>query len=1136
MSSKFFNNQDETDCGKSLFDRFRAVFDSNIAPHEFLAVAGYFRSSGYFKVRETMHESVEKIRILVGIEADALAARLQPGLLNFDGDEQARTQFFDAQRRDIVEARYAEDVERGMTQMVDDMRRGRLEMRLYPSRNLHAKFYVFLPSNFNSANHGAVIMGSSNLTDSGMGLGQPPSYELNVEIRDHDDVDYCRQEFERLWAEGVMLTAEDVGGLVERTHLGPAPTPYEIYMKVLIDLFGAEVEENLNFVVPPGFKELQYQTDAVKQGYQMLLRHNGFMLSDVVGLGKTVVAAMIAKKFEIANGKDGTRTLVVTPPAVRYAWEETFRRFGMRGVVNYVNIGSLEKVLGATDNYGGPETYSLIIVDEAHLFRNNASDRYGKLQEICKRECTTRGRLNRARKAVMLLSATPLNNQPDDLLNQLLLFENSADNTLDGIDDLETYFAPVRTKYKAALLDARDGQIDDQCLAETVDKLYAPVRRDVLSQLTIRRTRSNIVNDEVYAADLRAQGVEFPAVEPPVAMTYNMDKKTKECFYNTMTRLTPPADDEDPEDFDPASLCFARYRALEFLNPDIAKRDFPGISVSNLSHALAGIYRTLFVKRLESSFHSFRESLNRLTERTETMLQLYNEGKVAVARSIDIARPHDEPDTTDDIEAQLEQSNCRLYDASDFDATLGKMLQNDLLLLRHMQKKWNTVGGDPKWDSLAQALEGDITARERNPSGKVVIFSEYTETLEYLNNRFAEAGRTDVLMVTSANAKQHAAAVRANFDANAAEQRDDIRILLASDAMAEGVNLHRANVVVNYDTPWNATRIMQRLGRVNRIGSTAGRIFSYVFFPTSQGEEAIGLAQRSVAKLQGFHSSLGEDNQVMSRQEIVHTYQMYDHPEHDEEDDRQELRRKVQDLFDGNRALYNRIKALPAKSRTWRSRKGRPDAPEGPEPHETVAYLSGGGKKKFFAATPGQAPTELGLAEALKILEAEPDEAAATPTDTAAHYAAVVAAMRQFGREEADGRRARVEARQTAPTPTDKKRGAALKFLRCVGAAAGAGTPLHELTKSLMEAVEIGVSANLTAALGRMARQTRGDADAIAARRAEFEAELRRLAQRLNLDNEATGTAAEADSAEATAQTARAAAHPEIIISESFTD
>lgn len=1132
MSSKFFNNQDETDCGKSLFDRFRAVFNSNIAPHEFLAVAGYFRSSGYFKVRETMRESVEKVRILVGIEADALAARLQPGLLNFDGDEQARAQFFDAQRRDIVEARYAEDVERGMTQMVDDMRGGRLEMRLYPSRNLHAKFYIFLPSNFNTANHGAVIMGSSNLTDSGMGLCQPPSYELNVEIRDHDDVDYCRQEFERLWAEGVTLTAEDVGDLVERTHLGPAPTPYEIYMKVLIDLFGAEVEENLNFVVPQGFKALQYQTDAVKQGYQMLLRHNGFMLSDVVGLGKTVVAVMIAKKFEIANGKDGTRTLVVTPPAVRYAWEETFHRFGMRNI-NYVTIGSLEKVLEATDNYSGPETYNLIIVDEAHLFRNNASDRYGKLQEICKRECTTRGRLNRARKAVMLLSATPLNNQPDDLLNQLLLFENSADNTLDGIDDLETYFAPIRTKYKAALLDARDGQIDDQALAETVDKLYAPVRRDVLSQLTIRRTRSNIANDEVYAADLRAQGVEFPAVEPPVALTYNMDKQTKECFYNTMTRLTQQTiDDETPSSFDTGSLCFARYRALEFLNPDLAKRDFPGISVSNLSHALAGIYRTLFVKRLESSFHAFRESLNRLKQSTETMLHLYNEGKVAVARSIDIARPHDEPGTTDDIDAQLAQSNCRLYDARDFDATLGEMLKNDLNLLRHMQKRWDAVEGDPKWDSLAQALEGDIAAPERNPSGKVVIFSEYTETLEYLNRRFAEAGRTDVLMVTSGNAKHHAKAVRANFDANAAEQRDDIRILLASDAMAEGVNLHRANVVVNFDTPWNATRLMQRLGRVNRIGSTAGRIFSYVFFPTRQGEEAIGLAQRSVAKLQGFHSSLGEDNQVMSRQEIVHTYQMYDHPEHDEEDDRQELRRKVQGLFEGDRALYNRIKALPAKSRTWRSRAGRPDAPEGPEPHETVAYLSGGGKKKFFAATPGQAPTELSLTEALKILEAEPDEAATTPTDTAAHYATVVAAMRQFGREEAAVRQTRVAARQTAPTPTDKKRGAALKFLRRVGATAGAGTPLHELTKSLMEAVEIGVSANLTAALGRMARQTRGDADAIAARRAEIEAELRHLAQRLNLADAATGTAEEAGDASATASTSA----PQIIISESFTD
>lgn len=1134
MSSKFFNNQDETDCGKSLFDRFRAVFNSNVTPREFLAVAGYFRSSGYFKVRDAMRESVEKIRILVGIEADRLAALLQPGLLNFEGDAQARSQFFDAQARDVLEARYAEDVERGMLQMVDDMRVGRLEMRLYPQRNLHAKFYIFLPANFNSANHGAVIMGSSNLTDSGLGCNQPPSYELNVEIRDHDDVDYCRREFERLWDEGVPLTAEEMDGLMERTHLGAAPTPYEIYMKVLIDLFGAEVEENLNLVIPRGFKTLQYQTDAVKQGYQMLMRHNGFMLSDVVGLGKTVVAVMIAKKFEMENGRDGTQTLVVTPPTVQYAWEETFRRFGMHSIVHFVTIGNLNKVLEARENYSGPESYNLVIVDEAHLFRNSTSDRYGKLQDICKKECTKRGRLNRTRKAVLLLSATPLNNRPDDLLNQLLLFENSAANTLDGIDDLETYFTPVRAKYKAALLDARDGQLDDQALAETVDKLYGPVRRDVLSQLTIRRTRSNIVNDEVYAADLRAQGVEFPTVEPPVAMTYSMDKATKECFYYTLTRLTQQAiDNETPSNFDPSSLCFARYRALEFLNPDIAKRDFPGISVRNLSHALAGIYRVLFVKRLESSFHAFRESLDRLLLRTEAILRLYDEGKVCVARSQDFTRQLDEFDTTNDITTQLEQSDSRVYDVRDFDPTLGEMLRNDLRLLRQMKKRWDAVERDPKWDCLTRGLEGDITAPGRNPSGKVVIFSESTDTLTDLSRRFAEAGRTDVLMVTSDNAKKYAATVRANFDANAEEQRDDIRILLASDAMAEGINLHRANVVVNYDTPWNATRLMQRLGRVNRIGSTAGHIFSYVFFPTREGEDAIGLAQRSVAKLQGFHSSLGEDNQVMSRQEIVHSYQMYDHPEHDEEDDRQELRRKVQDLFEGDRALYNRIKALPAKSRTWRSRAGRPDVPEGLEPRQTVAYLSGGGKKKFFAATPGASPQELGLTDALRILEAEPDETAATPTDTATHYASVVAAMRQFGREETAARQAQVAARQTTPTPTDKRRGAALKFLRSVKVAAGGATPLRELAESLMEAVEVGVSANLTAALGRMARQTHGDTDAIAAQIADIETELRRLTQHLNLDTSAANAAEEADTA---ASLGRGAAQPEIIISETYVD
>ena len=323
MSSKFFNNES----GNTLFEKLKGIASGMANFDRFLAVVGFFRSSGYFNLRKELND-VEEIKILVGINIDDIFRRHNKTMLMLESAEKAKIIYDEEFRQDIINARYAPEVEVGILQMCQDLVDGRLQMKIHSTKNLHAKFYLCLPQNHSEHTDGWVIMGSSNISDSGLGTTQSPRYELNVAMKDFDDVDYCHTEFKKLWEEAVALTIDDIENIKQKTYLGYQPTPYEIYLKVLIDTFGDQIEDDFTIQLPPGVMELKYQMDAVIQGFQMLMRHNGLFLADVVGLGKTMIATMIAKRFIEANGRN-TNILVVFPPALRENWENTFKQFGI---------------------------------------------------------------------------------------------------------------------------------------------------------------------------------------------------------------------------------------------------------------------------------------------------------------------------------------------------------------------------------------------------------------------------------------------------------------------------------------------------------------------------------------------------------------------------------------------------------------------------------------------------------------------------------------------------------------------------------------------------------------------------------------------------------------------------------------
>ena len=972
MSSKFFNN----DTGNTLFDKLKGIALGMANFDRFLAVVGFFRSSGYFKLRKELKD-VEEIKILVGINIDDIFRRHNKTMLMLESAEKAKIVYDEEFRQDIINARYAPEVEEGILQMCQDLVDGRLQMKIHSTKNLHAKFYLCLPQNHSEHTDGWVIMGSSNISDSGLGTTQSPRYELNVAMKDFDDVDYCHTEFKKLWEEAVPLTIDDIEGIKQKTYLGYQPTPYEIYLKVLIDTFGDQVEDDFSVQLPSGVMELKYQTDAVIQGFQMLMRHNGLFLADVVGLGKTMIATMIAKRFIEANGRN-TSILVVFPPALRENWEDTFKLFGIYHKAQFITNGKLDRVLDGKDRYKSKEEFDLIIVDEAHGFRNGGSGKYDDLQKICKADCFNTGLLKSLRKKVMLLSATPLNNRPEDLLNLLLLFQDSQSCTIDGIPNLKGFFAEHIKAYSLLMKEreTRDVTAD-------VDKIYEVIRERVIDKVTVRRTRSNIENDPEYKKDLKAQGIVFPKPLAPTPLEYEMDVDTSNRFFYTLNVLS---DDK----FEP-HLHYARYRAIEFLKPELRAKYRNAVHVGQ---TLAGIYRVHMVKRLESSFHAFKLSLATLLRITDDMLKMFAEDKVIIAPDLNVKDLQAKGMELDEIiEKALEKGYNEsdiLYKSEDFDPDFIAMLQHDKKVLEVLNADWKQEHDDQKFDLFREKLENEFFD-SRNLSGKLVVFSESVDTLNYLKGRLEnELGRKDVLTVTAENRDRRATDIKENFDANSTVKKDRYNIILTSDVLAEGVNLHRSHIIVNYDSPWNASRLMQRIGRVNRIGSVAEFIYNYMFYPSPQGNKQIKLYENALVKLQGFHSAFGEDVQIYSKEEIVKQFKMFDSNVKDSMDAKLALIRELRDVFNNNRELYDKVKQLPLKSRVARN--------TGKHTDKTIIFVSSDVKTEFYLAT-DKTVVPIDFLEAVKYLKAKPEEQAAPFLPDSKNYDHVNRALRKYTSE-----------------------------------------------------------------------------------------------------------------------------------------
>ncbi len=958
---------------------FEGILSNNPQIKNLDAVVGFLRASGYFTLRPFLN-NITKVRVLIGIDVDKYIARAaQQGCLFLGAEEEVKEECMKKFQKDIEQSEYTKEVEEGMLQMFQDLQDGKLELRAHPSKKIHAKIYILYPENYNQHAFGAAITGSSNLSGNGLGLGEDKQYEFNVKLTRFDDVQFARNEFEELWkeAEGVAITADDYKEAMDNTYLQGDVTPYELYIKMLIEYFNdrvMEIEKQDPFIMPEGYTKYEYQMDAVIEGYQKLIRYDGFFLSDVVGLGKTVIATMIAKKFLIENGYDYTKILVVYPPAVEQNWITTFRDFGIYERAEFVSNGSLSKILDPDDSsYANADDYDLVIVDEAHKFRNHTTGAFKELQEICKMPRVETGNIPGYKKKVMLISATPMNNSLSDIYYQILMFQDPRQCTIDGVPNLTNFFAPLDVEFKKL-------RKDPKFSVEKFKKLAEKVRERIIKPLTVRRTRTDIENIPRYNKDIQG----FPKVAEPIKKEYELNDHMAELFVRAMETLDK-------------QLTYARYQAIAYLKPEASKGLYD--NAETVSRSLAGIRKNGLVKRLESSFHAFKISVDNFRRANQYMIDMFEHDCVFIAPDLDINQLYDLDYTDEEIEAKLNEKaednpkNAKFH-ASDFDPKFIDMLKRDQDLLDDMWLNWEYISDedDSKFAKFEELLKDELFDKTNNPEGKLVIFSESVDTIKYLSRRI---NRKDVMVISAKNRKQEFKAIRENFDANWKQQKDEYNIILTSDVLAEGVNLHRSNIIINYDTPWNSTRLMQRIGRVNRIGSKAGIIYNYVFYPSQQGNEQINLKQISLSKIQTFHTTFGEDNQIYSTEEIIDRDldKLFNEGMKEQEEDRnQELPfyEELRTLYQQNRKEYQHIERLSLRSRTGRESRvvGGVTLSE-----ETLVFLKTNFRKVFYLASDEQVQ-ELSVIDAFNYFKASPDEPK-VPRITQ-HHAHVERAVKEF--------------------------------------------------------------------------------------------------------------------------------------------
>ena len=911
--------------GKSLSERFGVLLGEDT--QYFDCLVGYFFPSGFHKLHPALTKT-EKIRILIGIKTDRTiyemiqTANEQMGFV-LESHAHVRERLPNEILDELQKSPDSSEIEDGVRKFVEWIKSDKLEVRAYPSERVHAKVYI-MTFHEGDRDKGRVITGSSNFTKAGL----QHNLEFNIELKNRADYEFALERFNELWAKSVDVTKEYVTTIEDKSPYAQF-TPFELYLKFLYEYFRGELnlpDEIDDIHLPPGFKKLKYQEEAVLNASRVLDEYGGAFLSDVVGLGKTYMSALLAHHLN-------EPCLIIAPPQLLDehnpgSWPNVFREFGVRGYL-CESLGKLESLLKRN-----LQKFTTVFIDESHRFRSEDTQSYEMLAQIC------RG------KRVVLVSATPLNNTPQDILSQIKLFQPGKNSTIPNVRNLEAFFGALRRK-----LEGLDRQDDRKDYFRTVRENAQLTREKILKFLMIRRTRAEI--EKYYGEDLKQQGFKFPEVVNPEPLYYKLNKAEAEVFEETIRLLT-------------SAFKYARYKPLAYYTGKRDKQDIQG------QHNLAKFMKILTVKRLESSFTAFLSTLGRFIHTYERVIAEFHNGHVFISKK-HIGKVFEllESDNQEGIDRLLGEDKAEKLSANDFQPEYIADLENDLIALKIIRDHWKKITRDPKWESFRGILKKTPLLK----NSKIIIFTESKETADYLAGIIRDEVEPKVLLFTGQSLKSVREEVVANFDANAYKPKDKYRILVCTEVLSEGVNLHRSNIVINYDIPWNPTRLIQRVGRVNRVDTKFDRIYTYNFFPTDEGNDLIKLREAAEAKIHAFIQMLGADARLLTEGEEIVSHDLFAKWNSkktitgEDEDEETELKflTEIRTVRDKQPELFDRIKRLPKKARSTRILSPEPAVQNFPA---LLTYFRQGKLDKFFLGASGSQPAvELDFMSAAKLLK-----------------------------------------------------------------------------------------------------------------------------------------------------------------------
>jgi len=980
MAQNFITNSPE----KTLEERLKILIKYS---KELKFLVGFFYFSGVRTLYEALKElekegrlKEEHIKILVGLSVDKGVYGLYELAHGNEGDEEIKNRFLQSLERVFTSEEFdKKEIYEQVEFFLKLLKEEKLVIRKTREPN-HAKLYLF---NLDG-DQDTFITGSSNLTLSGL----KEQEEFNVEIKDYG-FESAEKYFDERWERSVPLSPEDIIRVFKSRTFFREITPFVAYAHILKNYLELHQEkipirDLQELMEKKGYKPYDYQLSAVAQAVATCEDHGGVILADVVGLGKTVIASLTAKAL-------GKRGIVICPPhlvgdeAKSSGWKKYLEDFGLYDWEVF-SLGKLEDAKRYIKN----RNIEVVIVDEAHRFRNQRTKRYHQLLEIC------RG------KTVILLTATPFNNRPADIFALLKLFTipKKSTLTLDGnlAQKFEKYdrefrkLAYIKNYHNSSDRKKRsraqrfhkelfgEREIDLSKVNKRARNLSRRIKA-VIEKVIIRRNRLDLK----YYKDK----VELPRVRDPEEWFFELDKKQLE-FYDEVTKAF-----DEPEEG--GRFHGAIYIPIKYEKGYVPEEDNLGSPEESFIYLyqrnLYDFMRRLLVRRFESSFKAFYESLKNFIDIHKTALNFVEKtGKFILDRNLmeklDGASDEEIEKALKKYQQDLEKGEInkkyhKIYEIDKFKEKekFCQHIMEDIKLFRELKQKVENLGllkDDPKVKKLVEGIKEFLKNNkkennkklENNKKVKVVIFTEYVDTAEYLKEILEKEFGENVLSAIGNISKSTYEKILKNFDAQYVEQEDDHYILITTDKLSEGINLNRACVVINYDIPWNPVRVIQRVGRINRIGKkVCDEIRIVNFFPTEKGANIVKSREIAQMKMFMIHHVLGEDAKIFSPDEEPKPSELYrklnTYPEEEEESFFSRVKKEYKEILEKHPWMKKELEEMPHRIKVAKSG----------EKNELMVFIRRG--KELFVGYKDYSqsmPLEVSLEEVYEKIKSSPEE------------------------------------------------------------------------------------------------------------------------------------------------------------------